>query len=344
MWKCENCETLNEDKFCVVCGAEKPEEKRQEFPKRCEKVYQNFEEKNENEKGKKTVFVVLAIIIGIILVACVATECAYAGAQSMIDKGNYGEARHVLNWIFFYKDSPELLIECDCMEARFEMSVGETEKAKAILSGISDRKDVEELLLECDYQKALNQKSQGELIEAFDLFATLGGYSDSENQWRELKALIYEQGVYLYQIGGYVVARQYLEKSVDFGREGDYLRLIPAHITTISDVTAIYDLIGFEDTNDLLLSDKYIDEFMLGRWEDYEGNFVEYYKNNQGDLQSNYNLPWTEGKYYELKEGVHFNGSDEVGWTKQWSYRIVTADKIEVYCYKDGKTYMLYRK
>lgn len=84
---------------------------------------------------------------------------------------------------------------------------------------------------------------------------------------------------------------------------------------------------------------------MLGRWSDYLGNYVEYYKKNKGDseTQCTYKLPYTEGELYKLEDGVHSHGSDESGWTKQWSYTVLTADTVNAYCFKDGRTYTLYR-
>lgn len=75
------------------------------------------------------------------------------------------------------------------------------------------------------------------------------------------------------------------------------------------------------------------------------GNYVEYYKKNPGDseTQCTYNLPYTEGELYKLEDGVHSHGSDESGWTKQWSYTVLTADTVNAYCFKDGRTYTLYR-
>jgi hypothetical protein len=60
-------------------------------------------------------------------------------------------------------------------------------------------------------------------------------------------------------------AKTYFEKSSDTGSENDYLVLIKAHLHPDDvSIDTLCDLISFEDTKQLLLSEKYICSFLLG--------------------------------------------------------------------------------
>ena len=73
---------------------------------------------------------------------------------------------------------------------------------------------------------------------------------------------MYKKGVELYRSDDYSEAKQYSEKSVDYDREEDYLKLIDAHQGNLSDITELYHLVDFEDTNEILLDDDNIFEFL----------------------------------------------------------------------------------
>lgn len=79
-----------------------------------------------------------------------------------------------------------------------EFGNGEYEKAKATFSSLGNFKDSSELMFECDYQMALSYKNQGEYDEAIEVFETISDYKDSGTQAKDIGYLnaemLYEEG------------------------------------------------------------------------------------------------------------------------------------------------------
>lgn len=356
MWTCQNCETLNDGEFCIICGEAKSKSEellkkvREEDVSSTDDLSEEISVKipptavlGNDSKKTKTIIGVLLGIVAVIAIAFGIIHTMYSNSCELISNGEYMAARNTLSKITYYKDANELLIECDYREAKELLENNEAQAAKTMFENISYYKDSSELIKECDYKSALWQMSNGELMEAYDKFSELADYSDSASQLSATKQLIYQKGIELYQADSYSDAETYFKKSQDCGRESDYLRLIEAHTTTISDVSTLYDLVGFEDTVELLGTEKYFEKYLRDDWTNSSGYYIKFKKNTDSSYNCSWNLPWTEGKYYKLENGVHYHGSDESGWTKQWSYTIVGANVIKVYCYKDGRTYTLYR-
>ncbi len=270
-------------------------------------------------------------------------ECDYQNAVSLLKDDNYIGALEAFEGVGNYKDTQKMMKECKYQQALSLLKNGDNEGAKKIFDTLSDYKDVASMSKECDYKTALGKMHSGDLLAAYDIFEALGNYSDSEKQLETIGTLAYNKGVELYHNESYNEAKKYFDKSSDKERTSDYLKLIKAHNGEISDASDLYSLIDFEDTKEILLSDKYICEFMLGNWEDSSGNYVYFFREEKDSIVTRANLPGS-GKYYRVNDGIHYLGDDESGWKKQWSYTIITKNKIEVYCYNDGKTYILYRQ
>ncbi len=354
MWKCQNCETLNDGEFCIICGESKATSEAISESVKSMEINEvetdnyidhdnTYLEKNSLKRQIAIdILIAIAVMIGIVFF-CISN--IYATAYNQLNNGDYASARAGFENITFYKDANDLLVECDYQEAISLLENGEAQSAKQIFTNISYYKDSSDMKKQCDYTTASWEMYNGDLLSAFDIFTELDDYGDSETQLEATKQLIYDKGVELYKADNYSEAKEYFDKSQNKGRETDYRTLINAHVNHLDDISALYNLIGFEDTTEILSSDKYIDKFLLDRWQDYSGNFIEYYKSNNEDVTSaKWNLPWTGGKYYKLENGIHLHGDDENGWTKQWSCKIISGSSVNVYCYKDGRTYTLNRQ
>lgn len=283
-------------------------------------------------------------------------ECSYVEANALLKAGNTDGARAALERLGDYKDSKTLLKQCDYEDAIALLSGGKFEDAKKKFLEIVDYADSEDMVNECDYQLALLHKNSGDLLTAYDEFSALYDYKDSANIKNSLKSDIYYKGAEAYRFGNYSLAKSCFDVSDNVGRESDYRTLISAH----EGYTSVYELkglIGFEDANTLLLSDKYIYSFLKGTWRTGSSNsyyynrysyyssyrYVQYYDSASGTSCS-YNLPVTGGDYYKLSDGVHYTGSDSSGWHKEWKFEIINENKVRVYCYKDDSTYVLERE
>lgn len=283
-------------------------------------------------------------------------ECSYAEAGALLEEGNTDAARALLERLGDYKDSKDLLMQCDYETAYALLADGEFEDAKKKFLEIVDYADSEDMVNECDYQIALSYKNEGDLLTAYNEFSALYGYKDSENIKNSLKSDIYRKGTEFYRCGDYSLAKSYFDISDNAGRESDYRTLISAHDGNAS-VYELKSLIGFEDTNTLLLSDKYIYSFLKGTWRTGSSNsyyynrysyyssyrYIQYYDSGSG-TRCSYNLPVTGGDYYKLSDGIHYTGSDSSGWHKEWKFEIINENKVRVYCYKDDSSYILERE
>ena len=80
---------------------------------------------------------------------------------------------------------------------------------------------------------------------------------------------------------------------------------------------------------------------MVGKFSNDDGFYVTYTQNGENDYQSSYNLPHNKGTYFNVINGVHYNGSDGAGWERQWVFEKSTGNKYAVYDFIDGKVYEL---
>ncbi len=88
-------------------------------------------------------------------------------------------------------------------------------------------------------------------------------------------------------------------------------------------------------------------KWIVGSWKSSDGNkYFEIKRNKDKSLQSSYNLPW-----YDLPNSTFdIDGSGiyylSAGSSRKDMYRISIKNKnqLEFYCYKDSKTYTLYRQ
>lgn len=283
-------------------------------------------------------------------------ECSYVEANALLKAGNTDGARAALKRLGDYKDSKTLLKQCDYEDAIALLSGGKFEDAKKKFLEIVDYADSEDMVNECDYQVALSHKNDGDLLTAYNEFSALDGYKDSANIKNSLKSDIYYKGTEIYRSGDYSLAKSYFDVSDNVGREEDYKTLISAHDGNAT-VYELKNLIGFEDANTLLLSDKYIYSFLKGTWRTGSSSsyyysrysyyssyrYIQYYDSGSS-TRCSYNLPVTGGDYYKLSDGFHYTGSDSSGWHKEWKFEIINENKIRVYCYKDSSSYVLERE
>ena len=91
--------------------------------------------------------------------------------------------------------------------------------------------------------------------------------------------------------------------------------------------------------------DYYVTEFLNGYWSTWDD---DYYMEFDDDGSCSYNLPhpdrpWNT-EYYSIRSMVWgwYDGND-VLLGKVYQIEIIDYDTIQVYCFKDKRTYTLYR-
>jgi hypothetical protein len=89
--------------------------------------------------------------------------------------------------------------------------------------------------------------------------------------------------------------------------------------------------------------------FLDGYWETSDGKYyLSFYENDEGGTSTTYNLPWVEepsGTVYFNIENLIYIYEDANGneLAKVYRFTITDFNTISVYCYKDSRTYKLYR-
>lgn len=100
---------------------------------------------------------------------------------------------------------------------------------------------------------------------------------------------------------------------------------------------------------DLAEKDDAISYFLEGDWTTYSGDYyINFYENDEGGTSSEYNLPWVSEpkgtKYYDIRSLIYiFTNKDSKELAKVYRFEIIDYDTIKVYCYKNSRTYTLYR-
>ena len=61
------------------------------------------------------------------------------------------------------------------------------------------------------------------------------------------------------------------------------------------------------------------------------------------DYYSSYNIPWYGGSF-TIEDGVYMVTQGNYEDKPQYKFTLLTPNSMDLYCYKDGKTYTLYRQ
>lgn len=280
-------------------------------------------------------------------------EYQYGKGLDAFKHKKFDEAKSTFSGISFYRDSKQMIDECGYEEACKMLEDGKGAEAKELFKQLGAYKDSDLKLRECDYVLAMEHFESENLIEAYNYLEPLveTQYEDSEEQMKDLVSALYESGVEKYKNEEYEASKECFEKyedgsklvglTVDFNYKS-YQKLNEACLTTLKDVTELYDLMYFENTKEILLSDKYIRSFLMGKWLAEDNNSIEFVEEN-GGVKNVCTLPFEPGEKYKLSNGVQYHGNDN-NWIRGLKYRIIHENQIEVYCYKNEKTYVMYRQ
>lgn len=100
----------------------------------------------------------------------------------------------------------------------------------------------------------------------------------------------------------------------------------------------------------IVRNDLCIDEWLLGTWRTQNNSY--YFKLTQTDVDkyySSYNVPWVSKpagtKYYEIRNLTYVHTDEDSNVLAEvYRFKLLEPDKIEVYAFKNQKTYTLVRK
>ncbi len=317
----------------------------------------------ENEEVRKLHFAGIGIGAGIvvlaILVFCLNLKFndTYVRAERYMRDGKIEKAVEMFNDISWYKDSDKMLSKCDFLKAEGYLDDGKTDKAIKIFEELTamDYEGAKDALNKALLVKVGELTKQGETEQAMKLLESIDGQNDESDKL--IKEQKHQTAMDLYIDGNYKEAKEIFLAidqrdmaqeceyciALDYKKDSQYTRAM----------ASFNSLDGYNDSNEqfteceewLLNKNKEEDSFksvkkMEGRFSDEDGYYVEYTIDGD-ELGSKYSLPFEEGEYFRLKDGIHYHSNDGKYWEKQWIYESASDGEILAYNYIDGKVYVL---
>jgi len=298
-------------------------------------------------------------------------ECNYEKAFSLLEEDSYFKSRKLFKSLEDYKRSETMVNEVTYAKGRDSMKREEYDIAISAFRSLKtiEFKDASELLTKAHHTKGVSLYNEENLIGAYTAFSEIPEYLDTSQKLDDLEVEIYNLAVkqYKYKTEKDVKYAKSLFEAIETYKDSEkYLTLILATQCNDSDVayqkertydgyeiyTNLIVLLDFENTPDILMGDTWISYYLEGYWTNGNAYFslYEYEENveyNKGKILKYFNtitnIPMNQGKYYDIRSGVFYLGSDEDGWEKQFSFDYVNYNTIKVYCYKNKTTYTLNR-
>lgn len=295
-----------------------------------------------------------------------AQECDYEYAQMLLDRHQLERAKAVFTALGGYFNSEKMVLECDYRQGVDLLKAKQFSEAKAVFDKLAQAnyRDSDKMVLEVEYQHAkdiyerfVNASSEDKKTQpiqmAIQSFKQLGDYSDSARMLEKVKSEIYSEAQNIFQAGLHNDFQDlyYVKFFLSMIREyRDSVFYIEVCDTIKSDqswedqYSSLMELWNFTPARQVILSDWYITQFMKGTWKG-EGCYIKIRKGSDGTYPSTTDFPWkfTIG-YYQIQDLIWYSGKRTDTMTKEFSIQVITPYRIEIYSYKNGKTYTLERQ
>ena len=160
---------------------------------------------------KKTIITVLCAAALFSLSGCKSQD--YNTAMEMMVNQQWSEAKAIFTELADYKDSANLLKECNYNIAQDIMDSGDYEKAIGQFEALEGYKESAEMIKECSYKIACALYEDGEYDAAMEAFDSLGDYSDSKDMITECT---YQKARTMFEAGEYKDALPLFESLEDY--------------------------------------------------------------------------------------------------------------------------------
>lgn len=236
---CKHCgkEIENGSVFCEFCGG------------KCES--------HDTEQKVSTKKIIMSIAVSIIIVMAlgigflffyngyVKPLTIYKQGISYLETGYYEKAKEIFAGISGFKDSRDLICECDYRKAVDLMDAKQYDEAKKLFTSIEDYQNSKDMAYECDYQKAVDLLDECKYDEAKAIWLQISDYNDSAEM---VKECIYQK-----------IMSQFAQKELWKTANVDF------YFDTLASLGT------YKDCDKLILSDKYNGAIHLmseGKYED----------------------------------------------------------------------------
>lgn len=208
MWKCLECNAVNEGEECQVCGKARtdnieqtirttredikkafdggvtvnyklPVKKIEDETEELEKINEEKKEKKTKKKAK-TLIICLISVISVIVIVFGSLLGVYFSALSDLSGGDFEKASGKFSKIIFFLDSKEKMEESIYENALSLFNDGNYSASKAEFEKVLSLKDAEEMIFECDYNMLLAYKKQGDYKSASKMLLDMA--EDKKNE------------------------------------------------------------------------------------------------------------------------------------------------------------------
>ena len=275
-----------------------------------------------------------------------------ARAMELFKSGKYPEAKN----IFGQLGMNDPVKECDYQWAIMQAEEDHFESAIDLLERLAetDYNDSEDLLtrVKVGYVHHLlgtfsTQNYRAAYLVAFELAKT--GYSDADQLLEETVSTIFEKGVETYRAKNYTIAYQLFAaiRLTELDRVVPYYALSCIHANMPireEEYEVLVSNLDLEDTREALLYGKIpAVQFLKGEWQDTNG--LRFALAEDGSLTDELPRVNPEAGNWVIVDGVLkvYTDSSKTRINDQ-VIRILSANRIEIFCHADGKTYTLNRE
>lgn len=143
-----------------------------------------------NNKSKKVLWGLVGGVLGIAAVAALAVlvvvpALRYGNASRLLDDGQYEQAADAFAALGEYRDSRDMVLECDYRYALALLEDGGYDEAAEIFEELDDYRDSAEMVKECAYREAIALLESGKYEKAIAAFSEIKDYADSAAQIAE---------------------------------------------------------------------------------------------------------------------------------------------------------------
>ena len=156
------------------------------------------------------------LFLTLIMFVCTFTACngsEYKKAFELMEKGSYEEAETIFTQLGDYKDSAEMILECQYQTAQQFFYYEKYDNAVEIFQGLGNYKDSADVAIECRYLIAQEYFNSKKFLEALEIFQNLGDYKDSLYKTSDCKKGLAE---YYFDNGEYKSAISIFEELGDY--------------------------------------------------------------------------------------------------------------------------------
>ena len=327
---CQTCGTeLGEDEmFCPKCGSTTSQNKNAEVLNNITAYNTTLELQPKRKSKMKMLAIIVAVLIVCIIgfVVLALPEIKYRQANQYQEDGLYHSAY-------------EMFVELD------DYKKSEDEVTATVMLWAADSLGSESTYEVDDFCNTVNLTSEQYSLVYSTIVLYVNNHSDA-NYWFNYGATETTRNVVsmLNTIpASHENTATYLEIFNALTSCSNYKDLFEKHSATIKKCWSLPFIKNMAKEDDAILY------FLKDRWTTWSGDYyLEFYENDSGSISSSYNLPWVAEprgtKYYDIEDMVYyFDGDNNNHLAKVYRFEIEDYDTLKVFCYKNNRTYTVYR-